>query len=166
MLVLSFKMTKQRITAGLFAVLAIMGIGIYFFNNNQPTNGKIADMRIATNAQRLAYIDALGWKVSEEPTLIQELAVPSEFDDVYKSYNELLKKTGYDLEKHKGQKLTKYTYSVQNHKNSQAEEVVLNLLVVNEKVIGGDISSAKLGGFMEGLGYNSNGQQESASLNP
>ena len=57
------------------------------------------------------------------------------------------KSAGYDLSLYKGCQVTIYTYQINPVQNSAGESVV-NLMVYNNKIIGGDISSTALGGYM------------------
>ena len=52
--------------------------------------------------------------------------------------------------KYKGIRAKKYTYHVKNYPDTQ-EDVIANLLIYNNKVIGGDISSTALDGFTHGF---------------
>lgn len=99
---------------------------------------------------RKQYISGLGWEVDPTPVSIKEVTIPQEFNDVYCNYNSLQKNQGYNLEKYKGKKVTGISYKVLNYPDQQAE-VRLNLLVYKGKIIGGDVHSLQLDGFMQGL---------------
>ena len=68
----------------------------------------------------------------------------------YTKYNELQKSCGFDLEQYQGNKAKKYTFKVLNYED-ESIEVVANLLICDDVVIGGDVSSTLLNGFSEGL---------------
>ena len=73
-------------------------------------------------------------------------AIPSKFNETYTSYNELQKQQGLDLTKYAGKECTKYTYEILNYDGD--EKIVANLLVLDNRVIGGDISERQKDGFM------------------
>lgn len=98
------------------------------------------------NENRVDFIAALGVEVDEQNYLIKSVIIPNSFNDVYIQYNNLQKSAGYDLEKYAGKTVTQYTYYF---KNSDTNRV--NLLVYRQKIIGGDISSARLDGSMQAL---------------
>ncbi len=107
----------------------------------------------STAQLRRQYITALGYRCSEQE-LSREIVIPAEFSEVYQNYNELQKQYGFDLSRFKGDSATVYTYSVTDYPDPSGgfyRDINLNLIVSNGKIIGGDISSAELDGFMEGL---------------
>jgi hypothetical protein len=106
---------------------------------------------IESNEDRLDFLKLYGWDVDENPTEITEITIPVEFDPIYKKYNEIQKNEGLDLEKFKGKTVKKYTYLVNNYEYDGT--VFANLLIYRDRVIGGDISSIELDGFMHGFSY-------------
>lgn len=101
------------------------------------------------NDDRIKIAEILGWQIDSEPLEVEEIVIPEKFDEVYSKYNELQKSMGFDLEKHKGDKCKRYCYKVKNYKGD--EDVVINMLIYQNRLIGGDISSRELGGFMKPL---------------
>ena len=102
-----------------------------------------------TNALRVEYALSIGYHLSENDVSTKTVTIPAEFSDVYKQYNELQKKAGFDLEAFAGRDVTLYTYAVNNP--SQAEKVYMNLLVSGGRIIGGDICTARIDGEMRPL---------------
>lgn len=88
-------------------------------------------------AEKMGFED-----VEKQPFEIAEIVLPEKFNKVYLNYNELLKKSGYDLSLYKGKKCIRYTYNI------PSVNARLNVLVCGGKVIGGDISSITLDGIM------------------
>lgn len=102
---------------------------------------------VITNADRLQFIRNLGYNViSNEPTA-KTVNIPATFYSDYEKYNNLQKSAGYDLALYKGCEVTIYTYNIDALLNYDGECVV-NLIVYNDRIIGGDISSTIFGGFM------------------
>lgn len=111
-----------------------------FAAGNKTENAK-------TNAERLTFIKNSGHTVlSDEPT-VKAVSIPEVFNDVYENYNALQRSVGYDLSLYKGCEVTLYTYKI-NPPKSYTDECVINMIVYNDRVIGGDVSSTALGGFM------------------
>ncbi|MDD6174794.1 MAG: DUF4830 domain-containing protein [Firmicutes bacterium] len=106
------------------------------------------------NAQRRAFLAQFGWEVSEEPTEICEVIIPDTFDSVYQQYNELQRSQEFDLMRYQGRRVKRWTYEVKNYPDYEGT-VVANLLICNDTVIGGDIASNALNGFMQGFRRNS-----------
>lgn len=92
----------------------------------------------------------LGWTVEPVPVETVEVVIPEVFSEVYSKYNELQLSQGLDLSKYAGKTATRWTVRVTGHPSGE-EEVYATLLVINSRVVGGDVCSARLGGFMHGL---------------
>ena len=157
MFIVSVKMTRKKIAAAL-SVLLVVGIFFTVFvsskgaaaNAAQNNSKKITDLNAENNEQRLKYLQSFGWEVSEEPTEIVEVAIPTEFNDVYEKYNILQKKQGFDLSPYRGKTVKRWTYDVTNYPDNKPH-IKANLLVFENKIIGGDICSLELDGFMHGF---------------
>ena len=80
---------------------------------------------------------------------IEKIKIPEEFNDTYKKYNDLQRKSGYDISDYCGKEVKKYTYKVLNYNSD--DTVIVNLLVFADKIIGGDIASAAVDGFIKPL---------------
>ncbi len=92
----------------------------------------------------------MGWEVSDEYDECKAVTIPKEFNEVYEKYNKLQKQQGFDLEDYKGKTAEVYTYAVKNYGNKK-QEVRANLIVCEGQLVGGDVCSAELDGFMQGL---------------
>ena len=80
----------------------------------------------------------------------KEITIPKTFDEVYTRYNKDIQiPSGFDRRKYAGKQVALYTYIVINYPTE--DEVTANLLVYNNKIIGGDICSVSLDGFMHGF---------------
>jgi hypothetical protein len=103
-----------------------------------------------TDQQRVKFIEQYGWDVSDNPVEYMEVLIPAKFDDTYTQYNNIQKMQGADLSKYNGKKVKRYTYEVKNYPG-QAQGIRANLLVYDDKIIGGDICSIEFGGFIHGI---------------
>lgn len=111
---------------------------------------KITGLAAENNEQRINYLKQFGWEVKNEPSEIVEVAIPTEFNDVYEKYNVIQKKQGFDLSAYRGKSVKRWTYDVTNYPDNR-QNVKANILVYEDKVIGGDICSLELDGFMHGF---------------
>ncbi|MBR6771881.1 MAG: DUF4830 domain-containing protein [Clostridia bacterium] len=109
---------------------------------------KKARIKDAEDAAEL--LASLGWNIDPVPVETMEVVIPAEFSEVYEKYNELQKSQGFDLSKHAGKTATRWTLCINGHPSGE-EEVYATLLVINTRVIGGDVCAARLDGFMHGL---------------
>ena len=96
------------------------------------------------------FLGQFGWKVSDAETASEEVSIPKEFDKIFAAYNELQKRQGLDLTKYKGKNVQRYTYEITNY-DGESGKVYVNVIVYRNKVIGGDVCSANVGGFIHGF---------------
>lgn len=104
-------------------------------------------LRPANNtAAALRHIKSLGWSVDAQPLEISSIMIPDTFDDVHINYNKLQLEAGFDLTRFSGRVCVRNTFLVKNFES--AENVRINIIICDNKVIGGDISTVALDGFM------------------
>ncbi len=96
------------------------------------------------------FLSQFGWVVDAGSAETAEVTIPAEFDKIFAGYNELQKTQGLDLSKYKKKAVTRYTFAVTNY-DGYKEAVYANVLVYRNRVIGGDICSADVGGFIHGF---------------
>ena len=157
MFVLSMNLSKLKNIA-IVSILVIASVGaIVALSSSRKIEGNAQTPNVLqgkTDEERVAFLQGFGWEVSTEPSEIAEVAIPKDFGDVYENYNIIQKKQGYNLETYKGKKAKRYTYEIKNYEakdGSVPQNVVANLLILDDKIIGGDICSTKLNGFMHGF---------------
>ena len=102
------------------------------------------------NQNRVEFLTKLGWQVSSDAVEVTDVVIPLEFDEVYQGYNKIQQEQGFDLRQYAGYQVKRYSYEVYNHPSGD-DFVRANLLVYNQKLVGGDICSLRLDGFMHGL---------------
>ena len=113
-------------------------------------NADIDYSGIKTNEDRVAFLEQFGWEVDPEAVESVEVTIPEEFDKIFSAYNEIQKRQGLDLSKYKKKNVQRYTYEIKNYDGYDGV-VYANILVYRNKVIGGDVCSADVKGFMHGL---------------
>lgn len=113
------------------------------------TGEQAAGIDGSTNAVRIEYIESFGWKTGAVPDAIEEIRIPARFDEAYEQYNALQKEQGFDLRKYAAYPATKYTYRLTNYEGGDpVVPINANLIVVEGKIVGADISSAEANGFV------------------
>ena len=160
MIALTLKTTKKRlIILALLIVAAIVSSVTLLsrMNDARPTVAEKAGQSIPkqlltarSNQDRIKFIAHFGWEVQEEPCEIMEVLIPQKFDEVYEQYNEMQKQQGFNLEKQRGKRAKRYSYIILNYPD-YADEVRINILISGTKVVGGDVCSTRLDGFMHGF---------------
>ncbi len=150
---LSSKKFRKIFSFIFVAIVFVGGLVVLFSSGNPPENTSLAVNNSAENMQQIfEFISELGWEVSPEPDEVREIVIPKEFDDVYKNYNEIQKAQGYDLQAYAGQRVKSWTFTVLNYPGFEEKEFIkLNILVCDNEIIGGDVCSVELNGFMHGF---------------
>jgi len=138
--------------AALCCCIFVAGLGISHLTGDVATGGTagISSKGIKTNEDRLNFLQAYGWTVNEEPLATEELLIPAEFDESYSDYLALQSEQGFDLTKYAGKRVKRYTYEITNYPTGETG-VQVNLLIYKNTVIGGEVLSAQLDGFLHGL---------------
>lgn len=156
MFIFSVKSMKLKLIALIAIILTASVIFFIVSNSDSPASatGTINYSAINT-AERLAFLSQFGWEVTEEPVEVVEVIIPPEFDDVYNEYNEIQKEQDLDLKLYCGKRVKRWTYEIKNYKDYEADCgcIRANLLVYEGRVIGGDVCSIELDGFMHGFQY-------------
>lgn len=129
------------------SLLCCVGKVQYFQSNAEYST------RAATEEDILSFISNCGWQVEKEPVEVRDVVIPETFDEVYNSYNEIQLNQGFDLSKYAGQRVKRWTYTIKNYPNTTPEDdfIRINILVSDDEIIGGDVCSVKLDGFMHGF---------------
>ncbi len=156
MFVVSMKASKKKIVIVLAAVLVILAGALFFLlrggSDEAKAVGQTGEYSLTAEdaAQRIAFLQQFGWEVTETPMEQVAVILPSSFNDTYEKYNQIQKEQGLDLLKYAGATCQRYTYEVTNYPG-QDSGVVANLLILDGRVIGGDICSVELNGFIHGF---------------
>lgn len=149
MFVLTKKLTKKNLATMILAAGALLGIVILLVSGRGPA---AEEAEVSTDRGRMKFIESYGWKVDPDEEETEEVTIPREFDEVYLKYNLLQKAQGMDLADYAGCTVERYTYPVLNYPTGE-NGVLINLLIYQGKVIGGDVMSPRLDGFMHGFEY-------------
>ncbi len=146
--------TKHVKVFFLVGFVLFTAVSLYILSNESQETSGPSDMILSaeTHKERMSFISQFGWQVDEEPVQVKEVIIPEEFDDVYTAYNEIQLSQGFDLTKFSGERAKCWTYTVKNYEGYENQECIqANILVYDGEVIGGDICSVALDGFMHGF---------------
>ncbi len=139
------------------ALIALVSLILFVPGNEVTTTGsilaeneKIQYDKIKTEDDRIAFLGQFGWEVNPATVETAEITVPQEFDKILKTYNEVQKQQGLDLTKYRGKNVTRYTYEITNY-NGYSGKVYANIIIFKNRVVGGDICSADVNGFIHGF---------------
>ncbi len=155
MFVYSVKTSKVKIAALLIAIAAVVAaIAMTFTGEKEPAaNDGAVNVKAENSAERVAFLSQFGWEISADPVEVSEVIIPEDFDAGYTEYAAMNKAQGFDLEPYKGVRAKRWTYEVLNYPNLEnaGGSVQANVLVYEGRVIGGDVCSLELGGFIHGF---------------
>lgn len=105
---------------------------------------------VSTAEERMEFLLECGWETDPASETVQDIHIPERFTAVYENYNELQLRQGYDLTEYAGRDCTLYSYTVLNYPDPN-QTVIANLYIYRNRIIGGDIHSTNLNGFMIGI---------------
>lgn len=106
--------------------------------------------KVKTAADAAEFLAQFGWEVEATPLEEVKINIPAEFDKVMNAYNELQRNQGLDLAKYRGRDVTRYTFKITNYEGYSGV-VMANVITYKGKVIGGDICSSDVTGFICGF---------------
>ena len=159
MFVVTMKFNKQLFFVCCAMILALLGITISAVVS-KPVAVSAAAMIVKNTEDRVSFLSSFGWTVDSEPYEVVEVVIPSEFDEVYKNYNELQEEQGYDLRDYCGKRLKRWTYQITNYPGRTDDTIFANIYIYEDQVVAGDVTCTSLMGFMHGLSYTAQEQAQ------
>ncbi len=153
MFVYSVKSNQIKVLL-LVGFVLFTAVSLFILSNESQETASQNDMNLSaeTHKERMEFISQFGWQVDEEPVQVKEVIIPQEFDDVYTAYNDIQRSQGFDLTEFAGERAKCWTYTVKNYEGYENQECIqINIMVYDGQVIGGDVCSVELDGFMHGF---------------
>ena len=148
MFVVSVKMSRRRWVSLLLCVgvmLLILAAALLW-----PADGSSAVSTAAEDtAERIAFLNALGYEVDPAYCEVCEVHSPEEFDAVFLEYNTMQAVANMDLTPYRGKRVKCWSYRILNSGN--AEETIAHLYVYRDEIVGGDITETVQNGRMTAL---------------
>lgn len=130
---------RKTLVAAFFAVLAALCL--------LP---QTAPLSPDSREGRCAYLASLGLTADPGSEELREVALPEDFDAVLASYNRLQLRQGFDLREAAGRTVLCCSYDLVGYPDWDGR-VVAVLYVYRGRVIGGDLHTAAVNGFMKPL---------------
>ena len=106
--------------------------------------------KVKTAEDAAKFLTQFGWEVNADDVEEVDVTLPSAFDKILTAYNELQMRQGPNLTKYKNKPVVRYTFTVKNYPGAEGP-VLANVLVYRNRVIGGDLCSAEMSGFVTGF---------------
>ena len=157
MLIMTAKLPRRKLAFSVAAAalvccaaLALNLGGGAFQAASASASGLPSPKGVKSNEVRVAYLESYGWAVSAQPIAVEELIIPEAFDETYSQYLELQAGQGFDLTDYAGKRVKRYTYEITNYPTGEAG-VQANLMLYRNTVIGGEVLSPQMDGFLHGL---------------
>jgi hypothetical protein len=136
--------------AALITLIAFVPTYVASSAQTGTDGGEISYDKVKNVEDAQRFLSQFGWEVDAATAKTVQVTMPSEFDKVFTGYNELQKRQGLDLSKYRNREVTRYTFTVTNYKGYEGT-VLANVLVYHNRVIGGDVCSADVTGFVVGF---------------
>ena len=149
MFILTARVSKKKIFRILLATMATLVILLLCFQPRTEENTE-PEPTLKNNADRISYLQSLGWDIEPEPTESLQLLIPETLPTNYIAYNQIQLAQGFDLNTCCGKQLTRYTYTVNNYPN-YPKGVQLNLYICDDKAVAGDIIATGTNLFQAGI---------------
>ena len=151
MMIQAVRLTRKKAALAVILAGAVMAALILLLGRGGSPAQQDRPL-LTSNAERVAYLQELGWEVVEEPVTTLQFLLPPQLKGDYVAYNDLQKSQGFDLEACCGKQVTRYTYTVSNYPQ-RPDGVQLNLYVCEELPVAGDVVCSGADGFQEGLAF-------------
>ena len=138
-----YKYTRiNRKRAVILIIIAVLSV---FFITRCVSVSR-GSVRAESPADIVIFLGTFGWAVEPEPVTVRNVQIPARFTEAYQRYNDLQKQQGFDLSRYRADIVESYTFRVLNH--PVVGDVFANVLVFRGRIIGGDICSFAINGFM------------------
>ena len=149
MLIWTAKFSRKKAVAAVIVMGAVIA-ALIILMGRMTTEDSTDAPQLTDNAQRVAYLQSLGWEVEPEPVETLQFLLPESLEEPYVTYNQLQLEQGFDLSACCGKQVSRFTYKVTNYPDHPIG-VQLNLYVCENLPVAGDVCSPGAGGFQAGL---------------
>lgn len=147
MLIMTIKLPERKkcILAGVLALLLLAGIlGVV------SAHGSSSDALAPREDPLVLCLDCLegyGWEVASTPVSVEECTLDTQLSQDYLA---LQQEAGFDLSDDLGYVVTRYTFEILNYPTGE-QGVLADLLVRDGVIVGGDVRTSGLNGFLHSL---------------
>lgn len=96
-----------------------------------------SEIDLPNEAQRQAFLQNIGLSIRPDCHTQRSVAIPWDFNAVYREYNRIQRQAGFDLTDYSGKTVMQHTYKTETGQ-------LVHLLQDGERLIGGDICGVQL----------------------
>ena len=149
--IIHMRFTRRRLLLTAAALVLVTGMTLLLagcFRGSTPRE----EVSLATNDQRVVYLQGLGWQVSPEPVETLDLQLPEDLKPQWGDYLKLQEKQGLPFGDCAGQTVRRFTYTVANYPEVP-DGVQANLFLCGDRLVGGDIIATGENGFQTVLTF-------------
>ena len=131
------KITRILVLAVCAVTVGAAGMGVKgFFEKDSATIAAGKKTKLSTTQEMVDYIAQKGFTADMQTARVTEVEIPQKFDDSFTAFNEKIKQNdGLGLEKNKGDKVNKWTFTLIDYDEGNTEAAAV-LLVRKEKLVG------------------------------
>ncbi len=146
----SLKLTKKHAVALLLMLGVILSAAVVLCSSPRSllSTGDMLDVSQLKGREK--YLASYGWEVDPGSEEEQKVLLPKTFDGTLSEYAEMQTRQGYDFASYAGLECRQFTYRIGNYDGCDST-VYATLYVKGTRVIGADIHSADISGFMHGI---------------
>ena len=138
---------KDKVKTAVMLIILLIAAGVvWIFMRADKENDLDEALTMNSNSERVIFLNKAGWIVAPDPIEQEKITIPSEFNEAYNAYNEIQLQQGFDLTKSAGEEAEIFTYSVLNYPD-YPENITANLIFVNDRLVGADITQTIENGF-------------------
>ena len=155
MFIFTARLNRKRLAAAAAALVVLCGAALALGTPNADTAADAPvppspPAKMKTDEDRIAFLESFGWQINPEPVSVEEMLIPETFDESYAEYLTLQQSQGFDLTEYSGKRVKRYTYTITNYPTGESG-VQVSILIYKNKVVGGEVLSPQLNGFLHGL---------------
>ena len=118
---------------GLAVILALTVLALIIIGQFSSVNKGYADG--ATHRERMEFLSYCKISVNENAVAVKQTRLPQNPLGYFNEYNKILQKGDFDLTNFCGKEVTVYSYTL-----TESPEKTANLIILNGKIIAGDIT--------------------------
>ncbi|MCL2053589.1 MAG: DUF4830 domain-containing protein [Oscillospiraceae bacterium] len=145
------KNSSKGIKILFFAILAALALAaLFFFGKAKEEVEQEQALAMSSNAERVKFLNEQGFIVNPDPILKEDVVIPSQINDTYAEYVRLLTEQGFNIKPYMGRTVLRLSYEILNYPDFP-EGVTANMLIADDRLIGGDISMSGESGFIRPL---------------
>ena len=148
-----FHLSRRRLLLGSLSLVLVICLSIVLVGCLKKAPDEAPSALIAaTDADRISYLNSLGWEAEAEPIETLDLKLPEDLLTSWADYVALQDAQSLPFGSYAGQTVQRYTYRITNYP-SVPNGVQANLYLCNDEIIGGDIIATGKKGFQAGLTF-------------